>query len=77
MHGRGETRTGFWWESPKDKGHLKDKGVDGRMGPKWTLGGLVWGGCGVGSPASRQGSLVGCRECGDEPSGSGATEFVS
>jgi hypothetical protein len=43
---RGETCTGFWWESPKEKDHLKDQGVDGRMGqngPKgdW-LGGVEW-----------------------------------
>jgi hypothetical protein len=21
----------FWWESPKEKGNLEDRGVDGRM----------------------------------------------
>jgi hypothetical protein len=26
---RGETCAGFWWESPKEKDHLKDQGVDG------------------------------------------------
>jgi hypothetical protein len=45
---KGETCTGFWWESPMVKDHLKDQGVDGRMGSKWTLGRLV-GGCGVDS----------------------------
>jgi hypothetical protein len=25
--------------------HLKDHGVDGRMGSKWILGSLVGGGC--------------------------------
>jgi hypothetical protein len=35
------------------------------------------GGCGVDSPGSGQGPLAGSRECGDEPSGSGATELVS
>jgi hypothetical protein len=39
-----ETCTGFWWESPKEKGHLEDRGVDGRMGSEWTLGRLVGGG---------------------------------
>jgi hypothetical protein len=34
------------------------------------------GGCGVDSPGSGQGRLEGCCECGDEPSGSGATELV-
>jgi hypothetical protein len=28
---------------PEGKDHLKDQGVDGRMGSKWTLGGLVGG----------------------------------
>jgi hypothetical protein len=48
---RGETCTGFWWESRKERDHLKDQGVDGRMGSNWTLGRLV-GGCGVDSPGS-------------------------
>jgi hypothetical protein len=38
---------------------------------------LVGGGCGVDSPGSGQGLLAGCCECGDEPSGSGATELVT
>jgi hypothetical protein len=29
---RGETCMGFWWESPNEKGHLKDRGVYRRMG---------------------------------------------
>jgi hypothetical protein len=41
---RVETCTGFWWESMKEKDHLKDQGVDGRMESKWTLGRLVGGG---------------------------------
>jgi hypothetical protein len=48
---RGETCTRFWWESSKDKGHLKDQDVDERMGLEWTLGRLV-GGCGVDSAGS-------------------------
>jgi hypothetical protein len=48
---RGETCTGFWRESLKEEDHLKDQGVDGRMGSKWTLGRLVGGG-GVDSPGS-------------------------
>jgi hypothetical protein len=72
---RGETCTGFRWESPKERDHLKVLGVDGRMGSKWTLGRLA-GGCGVDSPGSGQGPMAGCCECGDEPSGSGATELV-
>jgi hypothetical protein len=41
---RAETCTGFWWESPKGKDHLKDQGVDGRIGSKWTLVRLAGGG---------------------------------
>jgi hypothetical protein len=40
---KGETCTGFWWESLKEKDHLEDQGVDGRVGSKWTLGRLVGG----------------------------------
>jgi hypothetical protein len=40
---RGETCAGFRWESPKEKVHLEDQGVDGRMGSKWTLERLVGG----------------------------------
>jgi hypothetical protein len=32
---------------PEEKNHLLDQGVDGRIGPKWTLGrlaGWVWSG---------------------------------
>jgi hypothetical protein len=49
--GRRETCTGFWRESLKEKDHLKDQDIDGRMGSEWTLGRLV-GGCGVDSPGS-------------------------
>jgi hypothetical protein len=34
------------------------------------------GGCGLDSTASGQGPMAGCCECGDEPSGSCATELV-
>jgi hypothetical protein len=36
---------------PEGKDHLKDQGVDRRMGSKWTLGGLA-GGCGMDSRGS-------------------------
>jgi hypothetical protein len=35
------------------------------------------GGCGLDSAGSGQGPVAGCCECGDEPSGSCATELVS
>jgi hypothetical protein len=42
-----ETRekcTRFWWESPKERDHSEDQGVDGKMGSEWILGRLA---CGV------------------------------
>jgi hypothetical protein len=44
---RTEKCTMCWWESPKARGHLKDRGVDGRIESKWILGrlaGRVWSG---------------------------------
>jgi hypothetical protein len=72
---RGETCKGFWWESPKEKDHLEDQGVGGRMRSKWNLGRLVVG-CGLDLHGSGQGPVAGCCECGDEPPGSGAMELV-
>jgi hypothetical protein len=37
---------------------------------------LAWG-CGLDSTGSEQGPVAGCCECGDEPSGSCATELIS
>jgi hypothetical protein len=74
--GEGRNVYRFRWESWKEKDHLEDQVVDGRMGSKWILGRLV-GGCGVDSHGSGYGPLAGCCECGDEPSGSGATKLVS
>jgi hypothetical protein len=39
--------------------------------------GLRAGGCGLDSTVSVQGPVAGCCECGDEPSGSCATDVVS
>jgi len=47
--GRGEVYTGFWWGSLKERNHLEDSGVDGRIiliwiskkwDEEWT--GLIW-----------------------------------
>jgi hypothetical protein len=35
--------TGFWWESPKERDHLEDQGVDGSMGSEWILGRFAGG----------------------------------
>jgi hypothetical protein len=40
-HGRGEEGdTGLWWESPKERDHLEDQGLNGRTGFEWILGRL-------------------------------------
>jgi hypothetical protein len=39
--GEGRNVYRVWWESPKEKDHLKDQSVDGRMGSKWILERLV------------------------------------
>jgi len=43
----GETYTGFWWESLKEREHLGDPGVNGRIilrwiFRKWNVGGVDW-----------------------------------
>jgi hypothetical protein len=42
----------LWWESPKERGHLKDQGIDGRMGSEWVFERLLGGGVGVDSVGS-------------------------
>jgi hypothetical protein len=33
----------FWWESQKERDHLEDQGVHGRMGSEWILVRLTGG----------------------------------
>jgi hypothetical protein len=44
--GRGGTCTGFWCDCRKERDHLKDQSLDGRMGSKWIfvrlVGGVEW-----------------------------------
>jgi hypothetical protein len=37
VRGRGEVRTGLWWIKMKERGHLKDLGVEGRIIFKWIF----------------------------------------
>jgi hypothetical protein len=46
-------------EKPEGKDHLKDQGVDGRMGSKWTLGRLDGGGVWSGFTWLRIGTVGG------------------
>jgi hypothetical protein len=55
---------------------LEDQSVGGKMGSEWILGRLV-GRCELDSTGLGQGPVAGCCECGDEPSGSCATELIS
>jgi len=34
---RVEVRTGFWWETPRERDHLEYSGVDGSMILKWIF----------------------------------------
>jgi hypothetical protein len=36
--------TRLWLESPKERDHLDDQGVGGKMGSEWILGRLASGG---------------------------------
>ena len=45
--GTGEVRTGFWWEDLRERDHLEDLGVDGRIilkriFKKWDEEGMDW-----------------------------------
>jgi hypothetical protein len=41
--GEGRKCTRFWWESPKERDHSEDRGVDGSVGSKWIIGRLSGG----------------------------------
>jgi hypothetical protein len=40
----GKTCIGFRWEIQRERDQFEDKGVDGKMESKWTLGRLAGGG---------------------------------
>jgi hypothetical protein len=61
-------------EGKRPLGRLRRRWEDGiRM----DLREIGLGGCGLDSTVSGQGPVAGCCVCGDEPSGSCATELVS
>jgi hypothetical protein len=35
--GRGEVYTGFWWGNLRERDHLKDAGIDGRIILRWIF----------------------------------------
>jgi hypothetical protein len=40
---RGESSTGFWWKSPKEKDHLEDPAYSWEDGIKMDLREIGWG----------------------------------
>jgi len=69
MGEKGEAYTGFWWGNLRERDHLGDAGVDGRIilrliFRKWDV--EVW----TGSSWLSKGQVAGTCECGNEPSGS-------
>jgi hypothetical protein len=65
-------------------GHVARMGEERKVYKVWWEDGIrmdlreigLWGGRGLDSTVSGQGLVAGCCECGDEPSGSCATELV-
>ena len=67
--GRVKMYTGHWWGNLRERDHLKDPGVDGRIILRWIFrkwDARTW----TGSMWLRIGTVAGTCECGNEPSGS-------
>jgi hypothetical protein len=75
-HGRGEKSVqGFDGKNRRQETTGKRRRWED--GIRMDLGEIGLGGCGLDSTGSGQGPVAGCCECGDEPSGSCATELFS
>ena len=62
--------TGFWWGDLKERDHLEDTGIGGRLILQWIFKKWDGGGPGLGLSGSGQGQMAAFCECGNEPSGS-------
>jgi len=61
--------TGVWWGNLRERAHLEEPGVDGRIILRWIFGKLDVGAW-TGSSWPSVGTGGGQCECGNEPSGS-------
>ena len=64
---RGEAYRGFWWGYLRERYHLGDPGVDGRIILRWIFRSRMWG-YGLDRAGSGWGQVAGTCECGNEPS---------
>jgi len=65
----GEAYTGFWWGNLRERDHLGDPGLDGKIILRWIF--REWdGGHGLDRGGSGWGQVAGNCECGNETSDS-------
>ena len=60
----------FWWENLRERVHLEDPGIGGRIILRWIFRKWDGEGHGLEKYSSGLGQVVGTCECSNEPSGS-------